>query len=173
MNNISSFAVPFLLLIIFASAALTKTAPFTAFTEGAAEGLKTMIKIFPSLLALIVAIEVMNRSGLTDALTSLFSPVFSFLGIPGEITPLVLLRPVSGSGSTAVLKSILDRFTPDSFAGRCACVIAGGTETTFYTLAVYFAAAKATHTRHSVVCAVIADIVCVMAGCAVCRLYFR
>ncbi len=172
MNVIASAAIPCLLAIVFFSSFVRKTPVFDAFVSGAKEGLKTMAGIFPALLALITAVEVMNASGLTDGLTAFFTPIFTRAGIPPEITPLILLRPVSGSGSTAVLKDIFDRFGADSFAARCAAVIAGGTETTFYTLTVYFAASHVKDMRHSIVCAVAADIVCVLCGCTICRFFF-
>lgn len=172
MDTVAAAAVPCLLLIIFLCAFINKTPVFDAFVSGAGGGLKTAASIFPALLALITAVEVMNASGLTELLTSILSPVFTRLGIPPEITPLVLLRPVSGSGSTAVLKDIFDRFGADSFAARCAAVICGGTETTFYTLTVYFSASAVKDTRHSIPCAVIADLVCVLTGCIFCRIFF-
>lgn len=172
MNMIAAAAIPCLLIIVFVCSFVRKTPVFDAFVSGAKEGLKTMAGIFPALLALITAVEVMNASGLTDGLTSLFAPIFTRAGIPPEITPLILLRPVSGSGATAALKDIFDRFGADSFAARCAAVIAGGTETTFYTLTVYFAASRVKKTRHSIVCAVAADIVCVICGCTICRFFF-
>ena len=173
MNNISSAAVPLMILIILITASIKRINAFGAFGKGASEGLHTMVNVFPSLLALMTAIEIMNCSGLTEALAKLLHPVFSFFKVPSEITPLVLLRPVSGSGSTAVLKNILDTFSPDSLIGRCASVIAGGTETTFYTLSIYFAATGVKHTRHTIVCALFADFICVIAGCAVCKMIFK
>ena len=172
MNSISALAVPVFILIILIYALVKKASPFDAFIKGASNGMTTILKVFPSLLALIVAVEIMNECGLCDFMASLLSPVLSFFSVPQEITPLALMRGVSGSGSTALLQNIFHKFSPDSFISRCASVISGSTETTFYTIAIYFGASKATKMRHSVLCAVIADICCVIIGCNICRLFF-
>ena len=135
-------------------------------------GLKTVFSVFPSLLALICAVELMNESGLCDYLSYVLSPLFSFLNVPKELSSLAIIRPISGSGSTAVLQSLMEKYSPDSFIGRCASIISASTETTFYTIAVYFGTTKVTKMRHTVFCALLADISCVVIGCFVCRLFF-
>lgn len=134
--------------------------------------MKTVFSVFPSLLALIVSVELMNESGLCDYLSDILSPLLSFFRVPAELTPLALIRPISGSGSTAVLQSLMEKYSPDSFLGRCASVISGSTETTFYTIAVYFGATKVKNMRHTVFCALLADISCVVIGSLVCRIFF-
>lgn len=172
MNTLSSFASPLFIVTVLIYSIYKKASPFDSFIKGASEGLKTVASVFPSLLALICAVELMNESGLCDYLSSILSPLFSFLNVPKELTPLALIRPISGSGSTAVLQSLLEKYSPDSFLGRCASVISGSTETTFYTIAVYFGATKVKYMRHTVFCALLADISCVVIGCLVCRLFF-
>ena len=172
MNTLSSFAVPVFILIILIYSICKKASPFNSFVSGAQEGLKTVLSVFPSLLALICAVELMNESGLCDYLSNVLSPLLSFLNVPKELSPLAIIRPISGSGSTAVVQSLMEKYSPDSFIGRCASVIASSTETTFYTIAVYFGATKVTKMRHTVFCALLADISCVVIGCLVCRLFF-
>ena len=169
---ITSSAVPLFILVILTASLIKKVNSFGAFRKGASEGLKSAVSVFPALLAIITAIELMNVSGLTDALTAICKPVFSFVNVPPEISPLVILRPISGSGSTAALQSILNKYSPDSYIGHCASVIAGGTETTFYTLAVYFAATKVKHTRHTIPCALLSDLICVIFGCFISKIIF-
>lgn len=170
MVDVSNVAVPLLITIILGWAFIRQKPALTSFAEGAKNGIQTMLNIFPSLLALIVAVEVMNSSGVTLILTEALSPLFKLLKIPTEISPLVLIRPISGSGSTALLQSILEKYSPDSFAGMCASVISGSTETTFYTLTVYFAATKVKKTRYTAISALLADFVCTVVGCSICRL---
>lgn len=172
MNILSSLAVPFFIVIILIYSVYKKAAPFNSFVHGASEGLKTVLSVFPSLLALIVSVELMNESGLSDYLSGVLSPLFSFLRVPEQLAPLALIRPISGSGSMAVLQSLMEKYSPDSFLGRCASVISGSTETTFYTIAVYFGATKVKELRHTVFCALLADISCIVIGCLVSRLFF-
>lgn len=172
MNKFSDFCIPVILILIIITSLFKKKSPFDSFCKGASNGLRTAASIFPSILAIIVAIEFMNSSGFMSFFASLTSPLFSLLGVDKEIVPLALIRPISGSGSTALLSSLLERFTPDSYIGRSACVIAAGTETTFYTIAVYFAATNVKKMRHTVICALIADIVCIIVGSYICKIMF-
>ena len=131
-----------LIAAIIIYAIYKRVAIFDEFLEGASEGLYTIAKILPSLLGLLFAIEIFKASGALDLMTFALNPLLSKFGIPEEIVPLALLRPVSGSGALAIVSDIFSEVGPDSFAGRCASVMMGSTETTFYTIAVYFGAAK-------------------------------
>lgn len=130
---------------------------FAAMTEGIAEGLRVLLRIFPAVAALLCAVYALRASGALDALTGLLAPVFRLLGIPVETAPLVLLRPISGSGALAVAGDIMARYGPDSLAGRTAAVMLGSTETTFYVIAVYFGAAGVKKTRWAIPAALCAD----------------
>lgn len=130
---------------------------FTAMTEGIAEGLRVLLRIFPAVAALLTAVYALRASGALDALTGLLAPIFRLLGIPVETAPLVLLRPISGSGALAVAGDIMARYGPDSLAGRTAAVMLGSTETTFYVIAVYFGAAGVKKTRWAIPAALCAD----------------
>ncbi len=156
--NWSSYAIPLIVCIVFLCGIVRKQHVFNDFIEGAGENIKVSFEIMPALIALMTAIGMMKASGLLDFLTGLAQPVASFLGFPSECVPLALIRPVSGSGATAVYENILENVSPDSFAGRTASVLMGSSETTFYTIAVYFGAVKVARTKHTVFCSLVGDI---------------
>ena len=132
---------------------------FSALTDGMQDGLKTLLRIFPSLLALLPAIAMVRASGLLDAVTGLLSPVLDVLGIPEQLAPLLLLRPLSGSGALAAATDLIGQYGADSLLGRTAAVMLGSTETTFYVLAVYFGAAGIQKGRRILPAALLADLV--------------
>ena len=159
MEMIGVLAIPAVIMVILTSGFLKRVKIFDAFCDGAKSGLVTAVKIFPSLLALVVAVSMLRASGVIDILTRLLSPVLSKTGMPPEVLPLALMRPVSGSGALAVITDIFENYGPDSFIGKCASVMMGSTETTFYTIAVYFGSVGITRTRHTLVSALTADAV--------------
>ena len=132
---------------------------FSALTDGMRDGLKTLLRIFPSLLALLPAIAMVRASGLLDSVTGLLSPVLAVLGIPEQLAPLLLLRPLSGSGALAAATDLIGQYGADSLLGRTAAVMLGSTETTFYVLAVYFGAADIQKGRRILPAALLADLV--------------
>lgn len=142
---------------------------FSAMSEGVAEGLKTVLRIFPPLVALLTAVYMLRASGAVDALTAFASPLLELLGIPPETAVLMLLRPVSGSGAMAAAADIMAAHGPDSLIGRTAAIMLGSTETTFYVIAVYFGAAGIKNTRWAVPAALCAD----LAGFAFSALFAR
>lgn len=150
--------VPCIIALILLVGFIRKVDVFSAFCEGAAEGLKTCADILPALVLLIVFIGMLQASGAIEALTSLLQPLCSAVGFPEECTPMVLLRPFSGSGAIAVYDEIASQNGVDSFAGKVASVLLGSSETTFYTVAVYFSAVKVKNTRHAVPAALMADL---------------
>ena len=131
---------------------------FSALTDGALQGLRTVGRIAPVLVCLLPAVGALRASGAVDAFTALLRPALSFLGIPPETVPLMLLRPISGSGALAVAGDIFTACGADSPAGRTAAVMLGSTETTFDVLSVYFGAAGVRKTRHAVPAALCADL---------------
>ena len=134
---------------------LKKVPLFDAFISGAKDGFSSTFSIAPSLIGLIVAVSMLKASGALDIITYLLSPLGILIAIPKETIPLMLLRPISGSGSLALVDSIFKSYGPDSFPGRVASVMMGSTETTFY--AIYFGAVGIKNTRHTVPTALIAD----------------
>lgn len=130
---------------------------FDSFTEGAKEGIETVKFIAPTMIALLVAVGTLRASGALDYMAELIRPLAEAVGFPAELVPMGLLRPVSGSGATALLTGIYDSCGADSFVGRCASVVAGSTETTFYAVTLYYGAAGVKKIRHTLFSALLAD----------------
>ncbi|MDR0951690.1 MAG: spore maturation protein [Oscillospiraceae bacterium] len=169
MGNI---AVPLILSVVIVWSMSRREDVFGAMTLGAKNGLKTVLGILPALIALLPGVYMLRASGFIDALTALLEPVFSFLGIPSETAPLVLLRPLSGSGALAVAGEVMKSSGADSLPGRTAAVMLGSTETTFYVIAVYFGAAGIKKSRHALPSALIADAAGFLAAAFFTRLLF-
>lgn len=152
---------------------LVKKVPlFDAFVAGAKDGIRVLLRIAPTLVGLIVAVDMLKASGFTDLICETVTPLADWLGFPKEIVPMVLLRPISGGGSTALLTNIYKDFGPDSFAGKVASVLAGSTETTFYAIAIYFGSVKVKKTRHTLISALSADLTAAIAAVLTVRLFF-
>ncbi|MDD6395915.1 MAG: spore maturation protein [Acutalibacteraceae bacterium] len=151
--------------IIIASAALIvlfglikKIAVFDTFLEGAKEGLQTAFGIMPAVTALTLCVSMIKASGCLDAVGQLISPLINAVHIPVETVPLMLIRPVSGSGALTVVQNIFSESGPDSYAGKVASVMMGSTETTFYTIAVYFGSVGIKKTGYTIPAALTADL---------------
>ena len=169
---VSVAVMPVLFLVIIGYGLIKKVNVFDAFLDGAADGLKTAVKILPALVGLIAAITMLRVSGAMDFITRLLSPVTNLLGVPAEVMPLALLRPVSGSGALAVVSDLLRAHGPDSLVGRITSVMMGSTETTFYTLAVYYGSVVIKDVRFTVKSALLADLTGMLSSVCVCRLFF-
>ena len=130
---------------------------FESFIEGAKEGMHTVVFIAPTMIALLVAVGMLRESGLLDRIADTVRPAAEAAGFPAELVPMGLLRPVSGSGATAILTGIYEDHGADSFLAKCASVVAGSTETTFYAVSMYYSAAGITKIRHTLVSALLAD----------------
>ena len=164
--------VPLIIAGTAAAALSKKTDVYSSLTTGIGDGLKIVVGIFPALVALLSAYYMLRASGALDAFTAAMTPVFNFLGIPPEIASLVLIRPLSGSGALAVGSDIISHYGPDSQVGRTAAIMLGSTETTFYTIAVYFGAAKIKRSRYAIPAALTADFVGVFVASMVTRLMY-
>lgn len=154
----SDFIIPCIIGAVLIFGLIKDVDVFNEFIEGAKENLKTGISILPAIIALMTAVGMFKASGAFDILSYAVSPLASFFRFPAECIPLALVRPISGSGALAVYESILNSTHPDSFAGRVASVMLGSTETTFYTIAVYFGSTKIKKIRHTLFCALMADL---------------
>ena len=155
----SDYLVPLILFLTAALALRRKERAYDLMLDGAAQGLKLLFTILPALIVLLTAVYMLRASGATEILSRLLSPVFSFFGIPPETAMLVLIRPISGSAALAVGAELMGRYGVDSAIGRTAAVMLGSTETTFYTISVYFGAAGIRNTRYTVPAALFADFV--------------
>ena len=148
--------LPCFLLLCIGVGAARRVPLYDAFLEGAREGLRTAVRILPALIAMLCAIRAFSACGLMDFLCALLEPAAAFIHLPRETLPLMLTRPLSGSASLAMLKSILRTCGPDSRAGLVASAMMGSSETVFYTCGVYLAAAGVKKSRHTIPCALLA-----------------
>ena len=145
---------------------------YGALVQGAGSGLETLVRIIPSLVGLMTAVYMLRASGALDLAAQALSPVMERLGLPAELLPLMLVRPVSGSAALGVGAELISAYGPDSYLGRTAAVMLGSTETTFYTVAVYFGAVGVSRTRYAVPAALCADLTGFLAAAWAVRLFF-
>ncbi|MDF2986038.1 MAG: putative rane protein [Eubacterium sp.] len=172
IRQISDYAIPAIFIIIIIAAVFKKVKAYDLFIDGAKDGIDTVIRIIPSLVGLLVAVGVFKASGALDLLIFLLRPVIDLLGMPPEVAPLALLRPISGSASFAFVTDIIKAFGPDTYEGRVAATMMGSTETIFYTLAVYYGSVGVKNIRYTLVAAIMADIISVIASLWACRFIF-
>lgn len=138
MNNISNLVMPLLVLIVFMYALKKKTNVYDTFIEGSKESIDISLKLFPNLLAMVFGINIFIKSGLLDFIFSFLNPILNLLKVPFEILPMIIMRPISGSSSLAILNNIFLNNGPDSIIGFMSSLIQGSTDTTFYVLTLYF-----------------------------------
>ena len=170
--NFSVYLIPLLLSSTAMFALIKRVDVYTAITDGAQEGLTILLRILPSLVGLLTAVYMLRASGALEFLENLLSPALTLLGIPEDLAALLLIRPVSGSAALAVGSELMAEHGPDSYIGRIAAVMLGSSETTFYTVAVYFGSAGIRRTRYAVPAALIADAVCFISSAFAVRLFF-
>jgi spore maturation protein B len=173
LGAISLWAIPVLLVGIPLVGLIRGLKVYDIFIEGAKEGFNVAIRIIPFLVGILVAIGMFRASGAMDMLTNALRPAMTAMGFPAELFPLVVLRTLSGSGSLALTTDIIKRYGADSLTGRMAATMYGGSETTFYVLAVYFGAIGIKKTRHAIPAALVGDVVAAIVAVAVCTWMFR
>lgn len=173
VNALSLLAIPFLLSFFPVYAFTRGLKVYEEFVEGAKEGFGVILKIIPFLVTMLVAINMFKGAGGIDLLTRALTPVLAPLHFPPDLLPLALMRPLSGSGTLAILTDIVHRLGPDNIVSLMAATIYGSTETTFYVAAVYFGAVGVKQTRHAVPAGLLADLAGVIASVAICRLVLR
>lgn len=155
----TDYIVPLILCLVSAVALGKQENAYGLLLEGAEKGLKILLSILPALIFLMTAVYMLRASGAAEILSQVFAPFFSLFGIPPETALLVLIRPISGSAALAVGAELMAEYGVDSTVGRTAAVMLGSTETTFYTISVYFGAAGVTKTRYTIPAALFADFV--------------
>ena len=168
----SDYLVPLLLILASALVLRKKESSYDLLISGAGEGLQLVATILPTLIILMTAVTMLRSSGAMELLSSLLAPAFSLFGIPPETAILVLIRPISGSATLAVGADLMAQYGPDSPIGRTAAVMLGSTETTFYTVSVYFGAAGIRKTRYAVPAALFADFVGFFMASLTVRLFY-
>ncbi len=154
MTWISQLLLPLLLALFGLLCLFTRRDVGGAFLLGAKEGLSSGVGLLPTLILLMTAVSMFSASGAPQALAALLSPFMTALGIPSELTALLLVRPLSGSGSTALLSDLLETYGPDSFVSQCAAVLTASSDTLIYVVSVYLAAAGVRHSRHTLPAAI-------------------
>lgn len=164
LSSISLFFIPTIITIILAYGFYKKAPVYDYFIEGTKDGIKTAVDILPFIIAIFIGIEALVSSGAMEFVQNMLAPVFRLLGIPEELISLVLLRPISGSGSLVLVERIVNDYGPDSFIGRAASVMVGSCETIFYVLAIYFGATSVKKMRHAFVAGLIGYIVGIFAS---------
>ncbi len=172
IGTLSLLAVPLMVLFFPLYAALRGVKVYEEFVEGAKEGFGVATRIVPFLVAILVAIGMFRGAGGIDALKALLAPVLVPLGFPPELLPMTLMRPLSGSATTALFTEVVQTAGPDSLVARMGGTIFGSTETTFYVIAVYFGSVAIRRTRHALAAGLTADFFGVVASVIVCRLMF-
>jgi len=173
VETISLLAIPFILTMFPLYAAARGVPVYEEFVEGAKEGFQVAVRIIPYLVAIICVVAMFRAAGGQQIFTNLLSPILQPLHFPPELLPLVLIRPLSGSGANGIFAELVDVYGPDSLIARMGATIIGSSETTFYVLAVYFGSVAIRRTRHAVPAGLVADFAGVVTAVIICNLIFR
>ena len=166
----SAYILPILFLLLIIYCIYKRINTYDHFVKGAKGAIKLVVDIFPFIASIMIAVALLRVSGITTWLTGLLTPVFNFLGIPPELTELVLLRPFTGSGSYALLENVLTTYGVDSYISRCACVIMGCSETIFYVATVYFSQTKVKKLLYAIPVALVCSLVGTILACLICKI---
>ena len=168
--NLSVFIIPVLLFFIIIYATLKKVNCYATFVIGAKKALELCYNLFPYLIAIFFALELFNVSGLSDILSNILAPLLQFVGIPPELSQLLIIRPFSGSGGLSALQNLFIQFGADSYIARCGCVLVGSSETIFYVATVYFSGTKIKKLWYAIPLALISCFVGAIVGCLLCKI---
>jgi len=172
VNAVSMLSIPFLLSAIPLFAALRRVKVYEEFVDGAKEGFQVAVRIIPYLVAILVAMGMFRAAGGIELLSHALAPLLGWIGFPTDLLPMVLVRPLSGTGALGFFTELVKNAGPDSLIARMAGTIYGSTETTFYVLAVYFGSVAVTRTRHAILAGLTADFVSVVMAFVLCKLMF-
>lgn len=165
-----NFIIPLIILLILSHGYLKGVKVYDAFIEGARDGLMITLKILPYIAAMLLAVGMLRSSGGLDFMLYILQPLTNAAGIPREVVPLIIMKPLSGSGALGILADILKRSGADSHAGVLASIIMSSTETIFYTITVYFGSIGIKNIRHTLAAALVADLAGLAAAILICRL---
>lgn len=168
VNNI----IPIIFLLIVLYGMFKGRKVYEWFLEGAKEGLTVCLKIFPALLAMMIAIRIFKDANLLNLLNDFMEPFASFIGLPKDVVPLVLIKPLSGSGALGVYSELINTLGPDTREGLISSVIMGGTETIFYTITVYFGSVGIKKIRHTFWAAFMADLTAIIMAVLIVSIFF-
>ena len=171
-NVVSTWAIPLLILVIPLVAIIKKVKVYEVFVDGAKEGFQVAVKIIPFLVAILVAIGMFRACGIMEIFYDIAGDTLIMLGIPPDIIPMSIMRPLSGSGTFGILTDIVNTHGPDSLVARIGATMYGSTETTFYVIAVYFGSVGIKKARHAIPVGLLADLVGIIASIYICNLIF-
>ena len=166
----SKYILPAFIFIVILIAFIKKVPVYDNFVKGSKESITLILSIFPYICAVLIAVELFSLSGLNSYLAKIMSPVLTFLGIPDELCELLIIRPLSGNGSLALLEGIYKTHGADSYIARCASVIVGASETVFYVGTVYFSTTKVKKLRYAIPISLVACYFGAIMACLICRL---
>ena len=172
MNLFSVWILPVLIAGILIAAMYKKIPLYETFISGAKEGFVVGVRIIPYLVGILVAIGMFRASGAIDLIAHALSPVLKLVGMPADILPLAIIRPLSGSGALGITSEIAKHYGGDSYMAKLAAVMTGSSETTFYVIAVYFGSVGISRIRHALIAGLVADIAGILAALFICRLMF-
>lgn len=162
--------MPVLIIALLIYARIKKVETYNTFVNGAKGAFELVLGIFPYIVTIMIMVALMRVSGITDLLVKAFAPILNLLGIPTEVSELVLLRPFTGSGSYGILKSIFETYGADSYVSRCASVIMGTSETLFYVATVYFSQTSVKKLYYAIPLALVCNLFGTVVACLVCRI---
>ena len=165
----SAYILPILFILLFLYCIYKRINTYDYFVKGAKGAIKLVVDIFPFIASIMIAVALLRVSGITTWLTQILSPIFNALGVPPELTELVLLRPFTGSGSYALLEDVIASYGADSYITRCACVIMGCSETIFYVATVYLSQTKVKKLLYAIPVALLCSIVGTILACLLCK----
>lgn len=172
MTTISIWFIPCFLLIVLITASWKKVPSYELFVEGGKEGVKMAFSLLPFLVGMIVAIAILRSSGALDALIHLVTPILLFFGVPPEVLPLALIRPISGTAALGMTTELIQTHGPDSFIGRLASTMQGSTDTTLYVLTIYFGAIGIKRMRYALKVGLLSDLVGIIVAIIVVTIIF-
>ena len=173
MSTISKLMIPIFVFTVIIYGLKKKVFIYDVFLEGAKEGLVTAFNIFPSIIAMVFAINIFLNSNILEYVFKFLQPILTSLNLPLQILPMAFVRPISGTASLAIMNDIFNNFGPDSFIGRLASTIQGCTDTTIYVLALYFGRIKITNTRYALSTGLFADLIGIIASFIIVSLVFN
>lgn len=172
MMNFSNYIIPSIVLFIVLYGISKKVNVYDVFVEGSKESFGMILNLFPSLLAMILGVNILTKSNLLNTLLKLIAPIVEFLKIPLEIIPMALMRPISGSSSLAILNDIFSTLGPDRIAAKIGSIIQGSTDTTFYILTLYFGCIGIKKIRYALWVGLIGDLIGIIASIVVAKMFF-
>lgn len=172
MSTISKIIIPLFVIFVIMYGLKKKVLIYDSFLEGAKEGLITAFNIFPSVIAMVFAINIFLNSHILETIFGVLKPILNSINLPLNILPMAFVRPISGTASLAIMNDIFLKFGPDSFAGRLASTIQGCTDTTIYVLALYFGSVKINKTRYALSTGLFADFVGIVASFIIVSIFF-